>query len=159
PESYNQMIAYRHKVGKRGMIKVMSNFSIDNSSIQYRNLDTKLDDRIFLKNNDLFIVSTYKGVAGKDWVVNSGVSFNFDDEKIKLNENDIKDTKQSYELKFSLTKPVTGRIKLKFGANFFNKDFSRDYLPVTGDPYKWQLSNPIIATFVESEIKSLFLVI
>ncbi|HUX56427.1 MAG TPA: carboxypeptidase-like regulatory domain-containing protein [Bacteroidales bacterium] len=78
PESYNQMIAYRHKAGKRGMIKVMSNFSIDNSSIQYRNLDTKLDDMISLKNNDLFIVSTYKGVAGKDWIVNSGVSFNFD---------------------------------------------------------------------------------
>jgi len=140
-------------VGKRGLVKVMTNFSIDNSSMYYRNLDTRFDDLISLKNNDLFIVSSYKGVAGKDWIVNSGASYNFDNEKIKLNDDDIETTKQSYELKLSLTKPVNEKINLKLGANLFHEDFSRNYLPFEGDPYKWKFNNPVIAAFVESEIK------
>ena len=102
PESFSPMIAYRHKVGERGMIKILTNFSVDKSSMHYHDPDTWLDDLISLKNNDLFIVSTYKGSVGKDWIVNSGVSYNFDNEKIKLNNDDIKTTKQSYELKLSL---------------------------------------------------------
>jgi hypothetical protein len=153
PENFSSMIAYRHKAGKSGLIKVATNFSIDNSSIHYPNLDTRLDDQISLKNNDLFIVSTYKAVAGKDWIVNSGVSYNFDNEIIKLNKDDIETTKQSYELKLSLTKPVNEKINLKFGTNFFHEVFSRNYLPIEGDPYKWKFSNPIIAVFMESEIK------
>ena len=153
PENFNTMIAYHHKVGRRGLVKVMTNFSIDNSSMRYRNLDTRLDDLISLKNNDLFIVSSYKGVVGKDWIVNSGVSYNFDNEKIKLNNDYIETTKKSYELKLSLTKPVNNKINLKFGANLFHEDFSRNYLPFEGDLYKWKFNNPLIAAYIESEIK------
>jgi hypothetical protein len=153
PEDFSSMIAYRHKVGKRGTIKVLTNFSIDKSSMHYHDSDTWLDDLISLKNSDLFIVSTYKGVAGKDWIVNSGVSYNFDNEKIKLNNDDIKTTKQSYELKLSLTKPVNKKINVKFGANFFDEDYSRNYLPFEENLYKWRFNNPIIAVFAESEIK------
>ena len=153
PENFSPMIAYRHKIGKRGLIKVTTNFSIDNSSMYYHNLDTRLDDLISLKNNDLFIVSTYKCVAGKDWMVNTGVSYNFDNEIIKLNKDNIKTTKRSYEFKLSLTKPVNNKINLKFGANLFHEDFSRNYLPFEAGQYKWKFNNPVIAAFAETEIK------
>jgi len=153
PENFSPMVAYRHKAGKSGLIKVTTNFSIDNSSMLYPNLDTRLDDQISLKNNDLFIVSTYKAAIGKDWIVNSGVSYNFDNEKIKLNKDDIETSKQSYELKLSLIKPVNEKLNLKFGTNFFHEVFSRNYLPFEGDQYKWKFNNPVIAFFLESEIK------
>ena len=153
PENFGQMIAYRQKVGKSGLIKILTNFSMDNSSMYYRNLDTQLDDLILLKNNDLFIVSSCKGIIGKEWIVNSGVSYNFDNEKIKMNEDNIETTKQSYEFKLALTKPVTEKINLKFGGNLFNKDFSRDYIPFSGNSYKWKYNNPVIAAFIESEIR------
>ena len=153
PENFSPMIAYRHKIGKRGLIKVTTNFSIDNSSMYYHNLDTRLDDLISLKNNDLFIVSTYKCVAGKDCMVNTGVSYNFDNEIIKLNKDNIKTTKRSYEFKLSLTKPVNNKINLKFGANLFHEDFSRNYLPFEAGQYKWKFNNPVIAAFAETEIK------
>jgi hypothetical protein len=153
PVTYNQMIACRRKVGKRGLIKVITNYSLDNSSMYYRNLDTRVDDMISLKNNDLFIVSTYRGVVGKDWIVNSGVSYNFDNEKIRLNKDDIENNKQSYEFKLSLTKTLNRKINLKFGANLFHEDFSRNYLSFEGDSFKWEFNNPIIAAFIESDIK------
>ena len=153
PENFGQMIAYRQKVGKSGLIKILTNFSMDNSSMYYRNLDTQLDDLILLKNNDLFIVSSCKGIIGKEWIVNSGVSYNFDNEKIKMNEDNIETTKQSYEFKLTLTKPVNEKINLKFGGNLFNKDFSRDYIPFSGNSYKWKYNNPVIAAFIESEIR------
>jgi len=153
PGNFSPMIAYRHKVGKNGLIKVTTNFSMDKSSMYYHNLNTRLDDLISLKNNDLFIVTSYKGVAGKDWIVNSGVSYNFDNEKIKLNKDDIETTKQSYELKLSVSKPVNNKINLKFGANLFHEDFSRNYMPFEADQYKWKFNNPVIAAFAETEIK------
>ena len=153
PESFSPMIAYRHKVGKRGMIKVLTNYSIDKSSMHYHDSDTWLDDLISIKNSDLFIASTYKGIAGKDWIINSGISYNFDYEKMNLNKDDTKTTKQSYELKLTLTKHVNEKVNLKFGANFSNEDYSRNYLPFEEDQYKWKFNNPITAFFAESEIK------
>jgi hypothetical protein len=153
PESFSPMIAYRHKIGSRGMLKFITNFSLDKSSMLYHNFDTRMDDEISLKNSDLFIISTYKGVAGKDWIVNSGVSYNFDNEKINLNSDDIKTTKHSYEAKLSLTKPVNKKINLKFGANLSNEDYSRSYKPYEADLYEWKFNNPVIAVFTESEIK------
>jgi hypothetical protein len=153
PENFNQMISFRQKLGKSGMIKILTNFSIDKSGLNYRNLDTKMDDLVSLKNNDLFIVTSCKNMIGKDWVVNSGISYNVDIERIRLNEDHIENTKQSYELKLTLTKPVNENIKLKFGGNFFNKDFSRSYSPFSGSSFKWKFNNPIIAAFLESEIR------
>jgi hypothetical protein len=153
PESFSPMIAYRHKAGKRGMIKVLTNFSIDNSSMYYHNPETWLEDLVSLKNNDLFIVSTFRGIAGKDWIINSGISYNFDNEKIKLNNDDIKTTRQLYELKLSLTKSINKKINLKLGANFSDEDYSRNYLPYEEKLFKWKFNNPVAATFAESEIK------
>jgi hypothetical protein len=153
PENFGQMIAYRRKTGKSGLIKILTNFSMDNSGMYYRNLDTRLDDLISLKNNDLFIVSSYKGIIGKEWIVNSGASYNFDNEKIKMNEDNIETTKQSYEFKLTLTKPVNEKINIRFGADLFNKDFSRNYVSLSGNSYKWKYNSPVIAAFIESEIK------
>jgi hypothetical protein len=119
----------------------------------YRNLDTGLDDLISLKNNDLFIVSSYKEIIGKEWIVNSGASYNFDNEKIKMNDDNIETTKQSYEFKLSFTKPFNEKINLRFGGNLFNKDFLRNYIPLSGSSYKWKYNSPVIAAFIESEIK------
>jgi hypothetical protein len=153
PEDFGQMIAFRRKAGKSGMIKILTNFSMDKSSMYYSNLDTKMDDFVSLKNNDLFIVTSYKSTFGKDWIVNSGFSYNIDYEKIKLNKDDVENNKHSYELKLSLTKPVNERINLKFGGNLIHEDFSRSYQAFTGDPYKWEFNSPVIAAFIESEIK------
>ena len=153
PESFSPMIAYRHKAGQRGMIKILTNFSVDNSIMHYHDPETWLDDLLSLKNSDLFIVSTYKGVIGKDWIVNSGISYNFDNEKIKLNSDNIKTTKQSYEIKLSLTKPVNKIINLKFGANISDEDYSRIYLPFEEDQYKWRFNNRVTAFFAEAEIR------
>jgi hypothetical protein len=153
PENFGQMIAYRHKAGKSGIIKILTNFTLDNSGMYYRNLDTGLDDLISLKNNDLFIVSSYKEIIGKEWIVNSGASYNFDNEKIKMNDDNIETTKQSYEFKLSFTKPLNEKINLRFGGNLFNKDFLRNYIPLSGSSYKWKYNSPVIAAFIESEIK------
>lgn len=153
PENFGQMIAFRQKIGERGQIKILTNLSGDNSSMYYRDIDARLDDLISLKNNDLFIVSSYKGIIGKEWTINSGASYNYDNEKIKMNEDNIETTKQSYEFKLSFAKPLNEKINLRFGGNLFNKDFSRNYVPLSGNSYKWKYNSPVIAAFIESEIK------
>jgi hypothetical protein len=154
PENFNQMVAYRHKIGTSGLIKIMTNFSIDKSSMHYRNLDTRQIDLISLNNNDLCVVSAYKGTFGKDWIVNSGISYNYDKVNIKLNEDNIEDTKQSYEFKLSFAKSINEHIKLKFGGNLFQKNFSRNYLVYAEDSLmNWSLNNPLYAAFIESECK------
>jgi hypothetical protein len=153
PEEVSPMIAYRHKAGERGLVKILTNFSVDRSSLYYPNLDTRSDDRISLINSDLFVVSSYKGVIGKDWIVNSGISYNYDLEKIEINSDDINTRKQSGEFKLSLTKPVNENIKVKFGTSFFHEDYSRTYLPEESDLIRWQFSNPVMAAFLETEVR------
>ncbi len=153
PEDFSPMIAYRHKAGRRGLVKILTNFSIDKSSMYYPNLDTRKNDSISIVNSDLFVVSSYKGAIGKDWIVNSGISYNYDKEKIKLNSDDINAVKQSYELKLSLTKPLNKNLKVKFGANVFNENYTRSYLPFADNADRWRFNNPLIATFVETETK------
>jgi len=155
PQSFNQTIAFRQKTGKRGLIKILANYSLDNSSMYYYDLDTRMDDLISLKNNDLFIVSSYKGTIGKDWIVSSGASYSFDIEKVNMDEDNIETTKQSYELKLSLTKPVSENLNIKFGGDLLNKDYLRDYVPLSGNSYKWKFNSPVISAFFESEIKIL----
>jgi hypothetical protein len=153
PQSYNQTIAYRQKAGERGLIKVLTNFTVDKSSMFYHNLDTRMYDLITLKNNDLLIVSSYKGAIGKDWIVSSGASYNYDIEKINMNEDIIETTKQSYEFRLALIKPVNGKLNIKFGSDILNKDYQREYLPVSANQYRWKYKSPVIATYTESEIR------
>jgi hypothetical protein len=153
PRSYNQTIAFRRKAGQRGQIKVLANFTADNSGIYYYNLDTKLYDNIGLKNNDLFMVSSYKGTIGKDWIVHSGASYNYDIEKINVNEDIIETTKQSYELKLAMTKPVSEKLNIKFGCDAINKYYLRTYIPLSGNQYEWNYKGPVIAAYTESEIR------
>ena len=155
PESFNQTIAYRHKAGKTGLIKILGNYAMDCSSMYYRDLDTRMDDNISLNNNDLFIVSSYKGKIGKNWIVSSGASYNFDIEKINMDEDNIETTKQSYEFKLTLAKPVSERLSLKFGGDLLNKDYLRKYIPISGNSNEWNYHCPVIAAFIESEIKIL----
>ncbi|MFH0843684.1 MAG: TonB-dependent receptor [Bacteroidota bacterium] len=153
PESINQTIAYRQKAGKRGLLKILANLTMDNSSMFYHDLDTRIDELIALKNNDLFIVSSYRGVIGKDWLVSSGASFNYDIEKINMDEDNIETTKQSCEFKLVLTKPVNEKLNIKFGGNILNKDYMRNYIPLSGNAYKWNFNTPLIAALFESEVR------
>jgi CarboxypepD_reg-like domain len=153
PENFGQTFAFRQKAGKRGLVKVLTNFTMDKSSMFYHNLDTHINDLIALKNNDLFIVSSYKGTLGKDWIVSSGASYNYDIEKINMDQNNIETTKQSYELKLTLTKPVSEKLNIKLGSDLLTRDYLRKYL--SGDSYKWNYNNPVIAAFAESEIRLL----
>jgi hypothetical protein len=154
PENFNQMAAYRHRIGNSGLIKIMANFSVDNSSMYYRNLDTRQTDLMALRNNDVYIVSTYKGSIGKDWVMHSGFSYNLDKVKIKLNEDNIDDTKHSYEFKLSFVRSLKENIKLKFGGNLFYKKFTRNYVSnASNSSINWKIDNPLFAAFMESEMK------
>lgn len=155
PESFNQTIAYRQKTGERGLIKILANCTMDNSSMYYYDFDTRTNDLISLKNNDLFIVSSYKGTIGKDWMLSSGISYNYDIEKINMGEYDIETKKQSYELKLTITKPVSKKMNIKLGGNLLNKDYLRRYEPLSIDSYEWNFNSPVISAFVESEIKLL----
>lgn len=153
PENINQMISYRHKAGKGGQVKIMTNFSIDNSSLHYPNLDTGMNDLVSLKNSDLFFLSSYKGTFGKEWTVNSGASYNYDIERLRLNEDKIETEKQSFEFKLTFSKYLSEKVKLRFGSDLFNLDYSRNYVPVAGESYQWEYNSKVIAAFVESEVK------
>jgi len=155
PESFIQTMAYRCKAGERGLVKILANYTIDNSSIYYYDLNTRRNDLIALKNNDLFIVSSYRGTFGKDWILNSGASYNYDIEKIRRDEYNIETIKQSYEFKLTLSKPLSRKINIRLGGDLLNKDYLRNFTPLSGSSYRWTFSSPIIAAFIESEIRLL----
>lgn len=153
PQDFNQTLIFRQKFGKSGVLKIMGNYTYDNSSMYYNNLDSMREDFLSLKNNDYFIVSSYKDIIGKDWIINSGIAYNADNEKMSLNSDKISNKKQAGELKLKLVKPINNKINIKFGGNLCLKDFSRNYIPVINDSdYNWKFNNQNYAAFAKSEL-------
>lgn len=154
PQNLNQTLVFRQKSGKTGIFKIMANYSNDNSSMFYHNLDSMREDLIALKNNDLFMVSSYQNAIGNDWVIQSGISYNFDDERMNIANYSIWNRKQAGELKLKLTKPVNNRINIKFGGSICLKALSRTYdFSRNESVYQWNYTSPLSAVFTETELK------
>ena len=154
PQNFNQTLVFRQKIGKIGLLKIMGNYSNDQSSMYYNNIDSLRKNLISLKCNDYFVVSSYKDVVGKDWLINSGISFNFNNEKMVLNKDQIDHKKFAGEFNLKVTKRINSKINIKFGGSLFQKDFSRNYLlAVNNSIYKWKFNNQIYAAFIESELR------
>jgi hypothetical protein len=154
PQSFNQTLVFRQKLGESGVLKVMVNYSHDNSSMFYNNLDSARNDHIALKNNDFFMVTSYKGDLGDDWVFHCGLTYNYDDEPMDIDNYTIRNQKQSGEFRLKFTKSFNSSFSIKIGGNTCIKEYSRDFIPSWSElQYRWNYKNLLSAAFAEMDLK------
>ncbi|MGB1231472.1 MAG: TonB-dependent receptor [Winogradskyella sp.] len=112
------------------------------------NLETGLD---FKLNNDNFYLNTsYKGVLGNSWSIQTGLSYTHAKTKMGIETSTINNAENSAHLKLKLKKRFNSRFKLSFGVEQFLTDFNEDFTDQNINA-TYGFKNNITAGFAEAD--------
>ncbi len=144
-------VVFRRKFDN-GLLKLYSAF--DAGKFELTLEDINLEDGLYfrLRNNNLYVNSSYKGILDDSWTIFGGMSYTNATNKFNIEDSDIKDVEHSFHSKFKLKKRFSSRFKLQFGAEYFatnfNEDFSSDFVA----PTSYGFNNNIFGAFTEADI-------
>ncbi len=135
-----------------GLFKLYTAF--DTSNFELTQEDINYDDGVHfkLKNNNLYVNSSYQGMLNDTWTVFGGMSYTYADENINIIDNDIRDQEHSAHFKFKLKKRISNRLKLYFGSEYFTTNFNEEYASDFVVKTDYGYNNNIFATFAEADV-------
>ncbi|MXN90777.1 TonB-dependent receptor plug domain-containing protein [Flavobacterium sp. Sd200] len=142
---------YRYKF-TNGMLKVYAAFDHADFSINQKDINEPEPMRVDIKNDNLYINTSYKGNFGTQWYILTGIAYGYSHNSIALGPDDVSNGEHSSHLKLKLTKGFSSRVKLSFGADYFLTDFNEDYSEPTGFNYNSGYVNNIGAAYAETDI-------
>jgi len=140
---------FRHKINN-GLFKLYAAF--DSSNFELIQEDINNEDGIYfkLKNNNLYVNSSYQGILSDTWSVFGGMSYTYADEKLNIIDNKIRDQEHSAHFKFKLKKRFSNRFKLYFGSEYFTTNFNEEFSSNVVDKTDYGYNNSIFASYVEA---------
>jgi len=141
---------YRYKFNS-GLLKVYAAFDHANFSLYQDDVNEPLPVKIDMKNDNLYVNTSYKGMFGTQWTILTGIAYGYSHNNIGLNDNNVTNGEHSSHLKLKLTKGFSSRIKLSFGGDYFSTNFSEDYNEPSGFSYKSGYNNTIAAAYSEAD--------
>lgn len=141
---------FRQKLNN-GMLKFYAAF--DTAKLQLNQEDINNEDGINFKlnNNNFYLNTSYKGILGHHWSINSGISYTHAKNKIGINISDINNTENSAHIKLKLKRRFSSRFKLSFGVEQFTTDFDEHFKEASIDE-TYGFNNNITASFTEADI-------
>jgi len=141
---------YRYKFNS-GLLKVYAAFDHANFSLYQDDVNEPLPVKIDMKNDNLYVNTSYKGMFGTQWTILTGIAYGYSHNNIGLNDNNVTNGEHSSHLKLKLTKGFSSRIKLSFGGDYFSTNFSEDYNEPPGFSYNSGYNNTIAAAYSEAD--------
>jgi len=145
---------YRYRLNK-GLLKLYA--AADGSNFRLTQEDINVPEGVdfSLKNNNLYVNSSYTGVLSDTWSLRAGGSYTLAKNEIGVTDVAIDNTENSIHLKAKLKKRFSSRFKLAFGVEQFITDFNEDFSGVfngfqVGESYGY--NSNITAAFAESDI-------
>jgi outer membrane cobalamin receptor len=136
---------------KNGMLKFYAAF--DTSKFQLTQEDINLEDGLDFKlnNNNFYVNTSYKGVFGNGWTLNTGLSYTYAINDLGVETSEISNTENSAHLKLKLKKRFSSRFKISFGADQFITKFDENFKDgQINEDYGY--NNNITAGFVEADL-------
>lgn len=126
PETLETGLNFRHKTTK-GMFKVYGNYLSSNFTLYQPNLNTKLEDKLNLSNDNIYLNSSYTGKIGEKSVLKLSSSFTDYKEKTGINSALLLKKTFGGHAKARLSNQISSRIQLVSGAEVFAKEFTQNY--------------------------------
>ena len=149
-QSLSGETVYRYKFAN-GMFKAYAAFDHADFSINQDDVNSATPVRTGITNNNLYVNSSYSGIMGNMWSVQSGFSYGYSHNDIGINTADITNGEHSAHLKLKLKKTFTNRFKLTFGADYFLADFTENFNDA-GFDFTSGYTNNIGAAYAEVDI-------
>ena len=135
-----------------GMLKFYAAFDTSNFDLTQDDINDPEGVRFKLNNRNFYGNTSYQGLLGNNWSIQSGLSYTKAKTDIVVNnELDVEDDENSVHLKAKLKKRFSSRFKLSFGLEHFSTDFEEG---VNSDVFtgKYGFTNNNTAAFVESDV-------
>jgi outer membrane cobalamin receptor len=160
PQNVNWIKPYQSAAGEGvfrykfnyGMLKIYTAFDHTNFSLYQNDINLPLPVLVDMKNDNLYFNTSYKGMFGTQWTINTGIAYGYSQNNVKLNYSDVRNREHSSHLKLKLTKGFSSRFKLSFGTDYFITDFNEDYAEPTVSNFISDYSNFIAALYTEGDI-------
>jgi hypothetical protein len=144
-------LMFRQKTSETGMIKTFGSFSYDASRMLHNNFQESVIQDIALKNSNSYLNTTWNEELNENWIIQSGVAYNYDVNNISLDQDIIKTTRESGQGKISFTNQTKQNVSTKMGVDYHFFDFNEE-ISMNGQ-FQLPFANHQFAAFVEPEAR------
>ncbi|WP_319480872.1 TonB-dependent receptor [uncultured Draconibacterium sp.] len=151
PVIVGSTMLFRHKTSETGMIKSFASFSYDTSTLMYDNIDQTAFQEVSIDNKNLYSNTTYNDMLNNDWMIQTGVAFNIDRENMGIDSDDIATSRNSSQLKLTLSNYSVKGVTTTFGAEALVYKYDQE-IDMDGN-FNLSFNNNLFAGFAESEWK------
>jgi hypothetical protein len=117
-QSLSGETVYRYHFNN-GIFKLYAAFNSEKFDLNQENINFVEPIRTNLNNNNFYLNSSYTGFFGTGWHVTSGLSYGYNDNKIKYNVTDVNSDENAMQLKLKLRKHFSNYFDLSFGTDYF----------------------------------------
>lgn len=142
---------FRHKTSETGMIKSFASFSYDTSTLLYDNIDQTAFLEVSLDNKNLYSNTTYNEMLNDNWMIQSGLAFNIDRENMGIDSDDIATSRNSSQLKLTLSNYSEKGVTTTLGAEALVYKYDQE-IDMDGN-FNLSFNNNLLAGFAELEWK------
>jgi outer membrane cobalamin receptor len=126
-ESLSGESIFRHQT-HNGIFKLYAAFDTSSFVLDQESINTVAKTRVDLSNANFYSNVSYKAKLANNWNLFTGLGFGCGTNNISLNLDKVDNTEKATHLKFNLKKAFTKRFKLNFGGDFFNTNFTEDFV-------------------------------
>jgi len=150
-ESISGEAVFRSKKEK-SMFKFYTGFNYANFDIEQEDINFTDFIRFSLKNNNLYMNSSYKRFMENEWTLTAGASVSSDKNDIKALTNTIDAKETASHIKLKLKKNFSSRFQLNFGAEHFITDYQETFKTENGLSFDNGYADNLTAAFTEGDI-------
>jgi hypothetical protein len=125
-QSLSGELVYRYHFAN-GIFKLYGAFDSEKFDLNQKNVNFEDKIRTDLNNNNFYLNASYKGTFGTGWQLTSGISYGYNNNKVKFDVNDVHSRENAAQLKLKLRKNVSDYFKLSFGADYFITKFNENF--------------------------------
>lgn len=152
PQGMNGEVSYRLKTGKSGLLKLYTQASRSNMTmIQPNNAAIDNRENFELVNDNIFVNASWAGELSNKWILTTGASFTNNIDYVTFDTAEYNEYLKGSHVKAMLSRKLTDKIKIKAGAEYFNRSFKNEFIAPSDSIYNEYTSN-MLASFIESDI-------
>jgi outer membrane cobalamin receptor len=151
PVGIDGTLMFRQKTGKSGLFKVFGTFNHSTSGMVYPNTQTGLKQDILLNSSNIYLNNTYTSMLGENWMIQSGLAFNYDHQNIDLDKDLVLTNQKMIQAKLGFSRSLNEQTELKFGADWVHFSYEQK-IRMDGN-YRLPFANNELSGFAEIEYK------
>jgi len=151
PVDIDGTVMFRQKTGKSGLYKFFGAFNNNRSGMFYPNTETGENQNILLNGSNLYLNNTYNSEISKNWMLKSGLVWNWDNQKFDINQDQVVTSQKMLQAKLGLVHRLNDETELNFGADWVNYAYEQN-IQMDGN-FSLPFTNNQLSGFAELEYK------